>query len=447
MSSEQAGWAIDVSAVSKRYQFGTKGGWSIFGKPESLSSVAGHDALKDVSFKIARGEAVGVLGRNGAGKSTLLQILTGVLQPTEGRVCVSGRIGALLELGSGFNPELSGRENIFLSAAVLGMSLADVKGKLSEIESFAELGEFIHQPLKTYSSGMFVRLAFSVQVHLDPEILIIDEALSVGDMFFQQKCIARIRELIARGVTLLFVSHSVNAVKSICGRAILLERGGLVADGPADEVCEHYQNSMSSTSVADLHAALAARAAAGVRNGVIEARPVAREREVWCEGFAERLSSRSGGGEVQFTGFEVVSPARGAVAAIEQAGLVTLRIQFDTLQAIPEGSVLGLLVRDAHGIDIVAYNLNFYGRHLPALDPETRYVLEYAVELPLAKGRYSFHVGLKPAPDSPYFYDRCFTIGVLDIEANPLSWGEYGGRLLASPRSVELLKVVSPTQC
>jgi hypothetical protein len=166
-----------------------------------------------------------------------------------------------------------------------------------------------------------------------------------------------------------------------------------------------------------------------------------------CDGFAERLSSRSGGGEVQFTGFEIVVPGRGAVATIEQAGLVTLRIQFDTSKSIPEGSVLGLLIRDAHGIDIVAYNLNFYGRHLPILDAATRYVLEYAVELPLAKGRYSFHVGLKPAPESPYFYDRCFTIGVLDIEANPLSWGEYGGRLLASPRSVELLKVVSPMRC
>lgn len=441
MSSEPDDWMIDAHGLSKRYPYESKRGWSLFGQGVAPAADAGHLALTDVSLRVRRGETVGVLGRNGAGKSTLLQVLTGVVRPTEGSLAVRGRVGALLELGSGFNPELSGRENIALSAAVLGMSRDEMKQRIPEIEAFAELGEFIDRPVKTYSSGMLVRLAFSVQVHLEPDVLIVDEALSVGDMFFQQKCIARIRLMIAGGCTLLFVSHSINAVKSLCGRALLLERGRLVADGPAAEVCEQYQNSLSSTSVTDLRAALiASESEVGGDGGMLRAQVMAADALIHQPEFENRLSSRSGGGEVSFDGFEVVSPQAGPVTSIERAGPVTLRVQFAARHDVPQGSVLGLLVRDAHGIDIVAYNLNFYGRCLPAMEAGAKYVLEFDVDLPLAKGRYSFHVGLKPAPDSPYFYDRCFTIGVLDIEGNPLSWGEYGGRLLASPNAIQLFR-------
>jgi lipopolysaccharide transport system ATP-binding protein len=189
-------------------------------------------ALRNVSFQINRSECAAILGRNGSGKSTLLQIICGVLQPTSGlasRKCT--RVAALLELGSGFNPEFTGRENVYLNGAVLGLSKAEMDAKFERILEFAEISEFIDQPVRTYSSGMMVRLAFSVQVLLDPELLIIDEALSVGDIFFQQKCFALIRELIERGVTVLFVSHDMNAIRKLCSRAIVLADGQVVFDG------------------------------------------------------------------------------------------------------------------------------------------------------------------------------------------------------------------------
>lgn len=182
-------------------------------------------ALKDVNLSIKKGEAIGIIGRNGAGKSTLLQLITGILQPTEGNVFVKGRIAALLELGSGFNQEFTGRENVYLNAAILGFNKEEIDQKFDEIVEFADIGEFIDQPVKTYSSGMMVRLAFSVQVMLDPDILIIDEALAVGDLLFQKKCYAKINQLLAKGITFIFVTHDVETMRSMTQRALLLSHG------------------------------------------------------------------------------------------------------------------------------------------------------------------------------------------------------------------------------
>ncbi|MDD5181287.1 MAG: ABC transporter ATP-binding protein, partial [Gallionellaceae bacterium] len=184
-------------------------------------------ALKDISFEIKRGEAVAIIGRNGGGKSTLLEILTGTLTPTTGEVKVHGRVSGLLELGSGFNPEYSGRDNVILNGLLLGLSREEILGRFDEIEAFAEIGAAIDRPVKTYSSGMTMRLAFAVQVLCEPDILIIDEALSVGDFFFQQKCLGFIRGLCAKGVTLLFVSHDMGTVRDICRRAVYLKQGHL----------------------------------------------------------------------------------------------------------------------------------------------------------------------------------------------------------------------------
>jgi len=199
-------------------------------------------ALKDIDFEINRGESVAIIGRNGGGKSTLLEILTGTLTPTTGSVKVNGRVSALLELGSGFNPEYSGRDNVILNGLLLGLSKNDILSRFGEIEAFAEIGAAIDRPVKTYSSGMMMRLAFSVQVLCDPEILIIDEALSVGDFFFQQKCLSYIRTLCAKGVTLLFVSHDMGAVRRICRRAIYLDRGVKRFDGESKEAAWIYLN-------------------------------------------------------------------------------------------------------------------------------------------------------------------------------------------------------------
>jgi ABC-type polysaccharide/polyol phosphate transport system ATPase subunit len=208
-------------------------------------------ALRGASFDVRRGEAVGIIGRNGSGKSTLLQIIAGTLAPTEGEVHVNGRVAALLELGSGFNPEFTGRENVFLNGAILGMSRAEMEQRFDEIAAFADIGEFIEQPIKIYSSGMLMRLAFAVQAHLQPDVLIVDEALSVGDVYFQHKCMRRIKELVDRGTTLLFVSHSTETVKRFCRTGLWLDGGQMRYYGEAGAAAEKYLAYMRMREVQD----------------------------------------------------------------------------------------------------------------------------------------------------------------------------------------------------
>ena len=201
-------------------------------------------ALRDVSFEIRRGENVGLIGKNGAGKSTLLKIITGVLTPSSGTLKVRGKIASLLELGAGFNPDMTGIENIYMNGLLMGYSRAEMDSKVDDIVSFADIGDFIRQPVKTYSSGMFARLAFSVNAFVEPDILIVDEALSVGDAFFQSKCMDKMRAMIDSGVTVLFVSHDTFAVKNLCQRAFLIEAGKILMDAPANDVVEAYRDSI-----------------------------------------------------------------------------------------------------------------------------------------------------------------------------------------------------------
>lgn len=198
-------------------------------------------ALNDVSFEIKRGENIGLVGKNGAGKSTLLKIITGVLTPTSGTLEVNGRIASLLELGAGFNPEMTGVENIYMNGLLIGHSRETMDAKIDDIIAFADIGEFINQPVKTYSSGMFARLAFAVNAFVEPDILIVDEALSVGDAFFQSKCMDKMRSMIQGGVTVIFVSHDTFAVKNLCERAFLMKSGKILMDAPAKEVVEVYR--------------------------------------------------------------------------------------------------------------------------------------------------------------------------------------------------------------
>lgn len=209
-----------------------------------------HEALSDINLELARGEALGIIGLNGSGKSTLLQIIAGVLQPTRGTVEINGRVAALLELGSGFNPELSGRENIYINAAILGLDRQRVEAVIDDIIAFADIGDYMEEPVKTYSSGMALRLAFSVQVHTEPDILIVDEALAVGDAAFQAKAMARIDQILSKGTTLLFVGHDLNAVKAFCHRAMLLQSGRIVMSGLPDEVITEYLHRTHSQALA-----------------------------------------------------------------------------------------------------------------------------------------------------------------------------------------------------
>jgi lipopolysaccharide transport system ATP-binding protein len=211
-------------------------------RPPASSSASLEDfwALRDVSFEVKQGEVVGIIGRNGAGKSTLLKILSRITEPTEGEVRIRGRVASLLEVGTGFHPELTGRENVFLNGAILGMTRVEIKRKFDEIVAFAEVEKFLDTPVKRYSSGMYVRLAFAVAAHLEPEILIVDEVLAVGDAEFQKKCLGKMQDVSKGGRTVLFVSHNMAAVKSLCKRAVLLRGGVLSLDGNTDHVVGEY---------------------------------------------------------------------------------------------------------------------------------------------------------------------------------------------------------------
>jgi lipopolysaccharide transport system ATP-binding protein len=245
---------IKVQNLGKKYTIGTPKDGSLRGSLMNLfkrSSEKGEDfwALKELNFEISKGDIVGVIGRNGAGKSTLLKVLSKITKPTKGRIEINGRVASLLEVGTGFHPELTGRENIYLNGTILGMTRKEVTNKFDEIVEFSGVRKFIDTPVKRYSSGQYVRLAFAVAAHLDPEILIIDEVLAVGDSEFQKKCLGKMQDVAKQGRTVLFVSHNMNAIGSLCTSAILLRNGALYKKGPTREIINHYlTNDMSATS-------------------------------------------------------------------------------------------------------------------------------------------------------------------------------------------------------
>lgn len=246
--------AISVRSLTKTYR--------IFGHPgERLKQAMTFGlrkyhkeftALKDVSFDIKKGETVGIIGRNGSGKSTLLQLICGILKPTSGTVQVNGRVSALLELGAGFNPEFTGRENVFFQGAMMGFTKAQMDDRCDEIAAFADIGEFIDQPVRTYSSGMFVRLAFAVAIHVDPDVLAVDEALAVGDAGFRARCYRRIGELRSAGCTILFVSHALEQITQLCDRVMLLDAGRQILSGSAPVVVERFQQLLGTTDEAGM---------------------------------------------------------------------------------------------------------------------------------------------------------------------------------------------------
>jgi homopolymeric O-antigen transport system ATP-binding protein len=278
--------AVSVEHLSKTYRLGMIGGSTLAGdlarwwarvrhQPDPLLKVGegprprriGDEfrALQDVSFDVAYGDVLGVIGRNGAGKSTVLKILSQVTAPTFGRVTLKGRVASLLEVGTGFHPELSGRENVFLNGAIMGMTKAEIRRKFDEIVAFSECEAFIDTPVKRYSSGMHVRLAFAVAAHLEPEILIVDEVLAVGDVTFQQKCLGKMRDVSRQGRTILFVSHNMSAVSTLCNRAILLNDGKVVLDGDTNTVVGAYQS--DRTAVTNTTSSLAEQPRRGTGKG------------------------------------------------------------------------------------------------------------------------------------------------------------------------------------
>ncbi|HEY6187705.1 MAG TPA: ABC transporter ATP-binding protein [Pyrinomonadaceae bacterium] len=299
-------------------------------------------ALSDISFEIEAGTTTGIIGPNGSGKSTLLQIITGTLEPTHGSVFADGRIAALLELGAGFNPEFTGIENIYMNASLMGFSRRETDRLLPEIERFAEIGPFIHQPVKTYSSGMYVRLAFSVAISAAPQILIIDEALAVGDAVFQHRCTRRIKEMQASGVTIFFVSHDPGAIRALCSRAILLNSGRIEADGKPSDVLNRYQKLIMA------------------REEAYDASLPAETEDEGAEPSDENAAPlsylyRHGDGSAEFLSIELLDGARRPVEMVESGEPLFIRQRLIFHRDVDE-PVCGFLIRNRHGIHLYGSN-------------------------------------------------------------------------------------------
>lgn len=319
-------------------------------------------ALRSANLSVRRGECVGLLGYNGAGKSTLLQIIAGTLTPTAGSVEVRGRVAALLELGSGFNPEFTGRENVFLYASILGISRAEMERRFTDVEAFAEIGEFIEEKVRTYSSGMLVRLAFSVLTQIDPDILIVDEALSVGDAYFQHKSIGQIRRFREQGKSILFVSHAPAMVRAMCDRAVILENGVIIHEGEAQGVCDYY-------------------------NAMIAAKK--RDLEIkQTEGEGGSIRTRSGNKRVIISAFEMLDEREAPCRAFALGSHVKLSCALEFREVVHAPTV-GFLIRDRLGNSVFGTNTYHLRFEEQTFDRLERAEFVFEIKLDLAPGRYS----------------------------------------------------------
>jgi lipopolysaccharide transport system ATP-binding protein len=364
-------------------------------------------ALTDVSFAIRPGEATGIIGRNGSGKSTLLQLIAGTLSPTSGSVAVRGRVSALLELGSGFNPDFTGRENVYINGAIHGFTHAQMHAKMREIAEFADIGDFIEQPVKMYSSGMMMRLAFAVAVNVQPDILIIDEALAVGDVFFSQKCFQRIREIVHRGATLIFVSHDMGAVQSLCDRAILLGAGKLVFDGAPEDCVSRYFS---------LHAP-APGAGAAVDGTHPPVDPQTR-RAVMDGNILSGAKSRHGDRRLEATAAVIVDGQGAPTWDYEIMHRACLRVLFTARDEVRRPSV-GIQLHDRMGNLVFAAGTTQLRFALPALAKGEEVLLEFRIALNLQEGSYTLSIDAaefdEANPNVGTFFDRLGGLGPLRV--------------------------------
>ena len=336
-------------------------------------------ALRDISFEVEAGTTTGIVGPNGSGKSTLLQIITGTLEPTHGNVSYEGRVAALLELGAGFNLEFTGVENVFMNASLMGFSRKETERLLPEIERFAEIGDFIHQPVKTYSSGMYVRLAFATAVATEPQILIIDEALSVGDAVFQHRCLRRIKQMQENGTTILFVSHDPSAVKALCSRAILLNGGRIDTDGKPGDVLNRYQGLIME------------REEAYDRTETAQGEQVpegAADEALGQQSPTLRYSYRHGDGSAEVLGAELLNAARENAELVDTGDQLTarMRVRFNRECVDP---VFGFLIRNRLGIHAYGVNTEQKQVHLGKVEAGEVVEVTFAFDCWLGTDAYS----------------------------------------------------------
>ena len=345
-------------------------------------------ALRDIGFEVEKGETLGLVGPNGCGKSTLLQIVCGILQPTSGRVVTRGRIAALLELGAGFNPEFTGRENVYLNGEIMGLSRAEIDRAMPSIESFAEIGEFIGRPVKEYSSGMYVRLAFSTAIHVDPEILIVDEALAVGDAVFANRCVRKFQELRERKITVLFVSHDLGLVKQLSDRAILLLNGRIAAQGAPNDVINRYI-------------------------GLVLAKEESKNKK------DDRIHSsfRHGDGSSEILGVQILNARGEASTAVTGGEPITVRVRSRFHQATSDPMV-GILIRTRIGMDVYGTNTRLERVRLGDFQPGDELEVDFGVECWLTPQQYTLTVATQNADGTSHdWLDDAVAFDVVDTRA------------------------------
>ena len=392
---------ITISHIAKAYKrYPNK--WS-----RILEWVTGREqhqknwVLRDISFSVTAGEAIGIVGMNGAGKSTLLKIITGTTQPTKGTAQLQGRVAALLELGMGFHPDFTGRQNTFMAGQLLGLRTEEVAACMAEIEAFAEIGDYIDRPVRTYSSGMQVRLAFSVATAVRPDILIVDEALSVGDTYFQHKSFSRIREFREQGTTLLIVSHDRSAIQSLCNRAILLENGLVVQDGPPEAVMDFY-----NALIADK------------KNASITVQ----------HSDDGRAQTSSGTGEARVESITLCNEQGDIIESANVGQTVTLRASIRLHADLPE-LVMGYMIKDRLGQTIFGTNTHHLDMPLNQLQRGDSITLQFSFALDMGPGTYSICTALHTAEshlsDNYEWRDLALLFHVININRQPFvgtSW-------------------------
>jgi len=342
-------------------------------------------ALRDISFTVEKGEMLGLVGPNGCGKSTLLQIVSGILQPTTGRVVTRGRIGALLELGAGFNPEFSGRENVYLNGEIMGLSRAEIDKALPSIEAFAEIGEFIERPVKEYSSGMYVRLAFSTAIHVDPDILIVDEALAVGDAVFANRCVRKFQELRERKITVLFVSHDLGLVKQLSDRAILLLHGRIEAQGKPSDVINRYI-------------------------GLVLEKQEPKDRKE----DRIRASFRHGDGSSEILEVKLLNGRGEPATTVASGEPITVRVRSRFRQAKSDPMV-GILIRTRIGMDVYGTNTRIERAELGDFQAGDELEVDFRIECWLTPQQYTLTVATQnPDGSSHDWLDDAIAFEVVD---------------------------------
>lgn len=402
-------------------------------------------ALRDVSFNVRRGETIGIVGRNGSGKSTLLQMICGTLTPTLGEVTVNGRIAALLELGAGFNPEFTGHENVRLSGLLYGLSEEELRNRYDAILDFAEIGNFIDQPVKTYSSGMYVRLAFAVAINVSPDILVVDEALSVGDEAFQRKCFARIDAIRKAGATILFVSHAASTVSELCNRALLLDRGELLTQGSPKYVVSRYQKLLYSpadkylsireairaSNEGDVRSEVAAalsidplehggsnldadpvggqsldRATAEHPSGATDVHAVGSsvlEEAYFEEGLVPRSTLRydASGAEIIDPHIETLDGRRVNILQPQHEYVYTYRIRFEKVIAAVR---CGMLIKSVTGLELAGSVTSWHGDNLPIVEAGTELMVKFRFPCLFASGAYFMNAGVQGMIGEEHIY-------------------------------------------